>query len=269
MIRKPLLSLLIGLFLSAPLYGQDKKPVVVSEAEAYVKSHNKQAKEGTEEHYALKALDQAVMAFKEGNYGIGAVVLLKWEGKVHEFRDRNAMVTGYRLRDHAEARALDRAVVLFADLKKRKVSEAERARLGKSIMKADSTYDANTDFLRKLPDGLHVYGTLEPCPMCMVMMLNLGVQSSTSLAKDGELKLVNGVWTSDGAAIATEDKIKVAPLIWQSFYEKQGLKFRLYKSNDELAKLGLRIFLETRQQIDDMLANQNRAPYVQEKPRTK
>ena len=34
--------------------------------------------------------------------------------------------------------------------------------------------------------------------MCMVMMLNVAVKSSTSLAKDGELKSVDGRTVSDG-----------------------------------------------------------------------
>ena len=72
-------------------------------------------------------------------------MLLKWKDTIYEFRDRNAIVIGYRLRDHAEARALDPAVVFLSRLKGRDVPETEQARLGISI-KADGTYAADTDF---------------------------------------------------------------------------------------------------------------------------
>lgn len=165
------------------------------------------------------------------------------------------MVTGFGLRDHAEARALDRAVVFLAGLRGKKVVATAQDPPIDSI-KPDRTYAARTDYLKKIPDGLHVLGTLEPCPMCMVMMLNVGVKSSKSLSKDGELKLINGRCISDGAALATDDKFAGAPVIWQFIREKQGLHFQLYENDKRLSDLGLRIFLETRKQIDELLASQ-------------
>ena len=94
--------------------------------------------------------------------------------------------------------------------------------------------------------------------MCMVMMLNVGVKSSKSLAKDGELKLINGRCVSDGAALATDDKFTGAPAVWQFIRDKQNLHFVLFNQDPKLSDLGARIFLETRQQIDDQLANQNK-----------
>jgi tRNA(Arg) A34 adenosine deaminase TadA len=237
------------------LRAADKTPPIVTKLEAYLRDHKPSVKRGTEQYYAIGSLEQAMNAFNEGNYGIGSVVILKWKGKIHEFRDRNAMVTGYRLRDHAEARALDRAVVFMACLTHRTVPDAERGRVGKNI-EPDDSYDADTQYLVNLVDGLHVFGTLEPCPMCMVMMLNVGVKGSRSLAKDGELKVVSGHAVSDGAAMATDDKFEGVPLVWQSIRNGQGLKFELYKADKELSDLALRIFLETREKIDGLLAGQ-------------
>jgi tRNA(Arg) A34 adenosine deaminase TadA len=237
------------------LQASDQKPAIVTEVEKFLSDRGPMVKRGTEEYYALGSLDQALKAFNEGNYGIGSVVLLKWRERIYEFRDRNAMVTGYRLRDHAEARGLDRAVVFLSGLKGRTIAETERARVMNKI-EADDSYAADTEYLRQLPEGLHVYGTLEPCPMCMVMMLNVAVKTSISLAKDGEPKVLHGRACSDGAAMATDDKFESAPLVWQRIRDGQGLKFTLYRGEPRLADLGMRIFLDTRERIDEMLAHQ-------------
>ncbi len=248
------LSMMIAcLLLGMTRVCHEKSPAIATELAAYLSDQKPLVERGTEEYYALVALGQALKAFNEGNYGIGAAVLLKWKDKIYEFRDSNAMVTGYRLRDHAEARALDRAVVILSELEDRPVSESERARLGSTIT-ADDTYLVDTDYLRQLPDGLHVYGTLEPCPMCMIMMLNAGVKSSISLARDGDLADVGGQTISDGSAMATADKFKSTPRVWQTIREGQGLEFKLFSGDQRLCDLGLRIFLETREKIDDMLA---------------
>src|SRR5262249_36384163 len=141
-----------------------QKPPIADEVQTYLNENTARFKRGTEEYYALGSLDEALKAFREGNYGIGAVLLVKWQGRIYAYRDRNAMVTGYGLRDHAEARALDAAAVLTAELEGHTVPESERLRLGK-LEEAVAIYPADTDYLRKLQDGIHVYGTLEPCPM--------------------------------------------------------------------------------------------------------
>ena len=256
MLQKPLLIMVACMTICLQQDTKREVPAIAVQVEKYLSERKPVVQRGTEEYYALGALDQALKAFNEGNYGIGSVVLLKWRGKVYEFQDRNAMVTGYGLRDHAEARALDRAVVLHSRLKGRTIAEAERARVMNRI-DADSSYDADTDYLRGLADGLHVYGTLEPCPMCMLMMINVAVKTSVSLAKDGELEeLPDRVCRSDGAAMATDEKFKYAPKVWQQIRDVQGLKFTLYEGDRLLRELGLRIFSETRERIDQMLAQQ-------------
>jgi tRNA(Arg) A34 adenosine deaminase TadA len=237
---------------------QDTKrevPAIAVQVEEYLRERKPVVLRGTEEFYALGSLEQALKAFNEGNYGIGSVVLLKWRGKVYEFRDRNAMVTGYGLRDHAEARALDRAVVLLSGLKGRTIAETERARV-MNRPEEDVSYAVDTDYLRGLADGLHVYGTLEPCPMCMLMMINVAVKTSISLAKDGELETLPDRVFSNGAAMATDEKFKYAPKVWQQIRDVQGLRFTLYEGDRLLRELGLKIFSETRERIDQMLAQQ-------------
>lgn len=248
--------------LSTVLFSEDPKPdtatpnpsAVAAEVERYLAEIGPQLKRGEELYYAAEALREALLAFKEKNYGIGSITILKWKGMIYEFRGRNAMVSGYGLRDHAEARALERAVAHFAKLRGKIVKEVEDEDL--DDVKPDADYAVQTPYCKSLPDGLHVYGTLEPCPMCMVMMLNAGVKRSISLAKDGELQPLNGRIVSNGAALATDDKFTGAPAVWQYIRNRQRLHFELYYGDSRLADLGLRIFLETRQEIDDWLAQQ-------------
>jgi tRNA(Arg) A34 adenosine deaminase TadA len=61
---------------------------------------------GQDEYYARVALAQALRAFEEGNYGIGAVAIVVSDDHVQEFCERNAMITGVGVVDHAETRAL-------------------------------------------------------------------------------------------------------------------------------------------------------------------
>lgn len=231
-------------------------PAIVAETEHYLSDIGPNVPIGTERYYAVKALDEALGAFKEGNYGIGAVTIVKWRGQIYEFRGRNAMATGYGLRDHAEARALDRAVVFLSILKGKHVRNPEGG-VPRCGLAADASYGVCTPFLESLKDGIHVYGTLEPCPMCMVMMINIGVKSSKSLVKDGESIVKDKHIVSDGAALVTSDKIVGAPMVWQKICQHQGLQFVLYDADKRLCDLSRRIFLETRQQIDDRLGAQS------------
>lgn len=261
MLRPASAAILLCCFVTCTATAQDANrqtappPAIVKEVEQYLQKLGPSLQRGTEPYYAAATLEEALKAFKEGNYGIGSVVIVKWKDKAYEFRGRNAMVTGYGLRDHAEARALERAVIYLATLRgKQLLSEPNTT---PNTTEPDRSYPLDTDYLKSLTDGLHIYGTLEPCPMCMIMMLNAGVKSSQSLAKDGELKMVNGHEISDGGATATDDKFPTNPALWQFFRDKQGLRFTLYDKDPQLADFGRRIFLETRQQISDFLAKQN------------
>ena len=49
---------------------------------------------GQPEYYARLALEQALLAHREGNYGIGAVAVVVRGDEIREFPNRNAMFTG-------------------------------------------------------------------------------------------------------------------------------------------------------------------------------
>lgn len=191
---------------------------------------------GEDEYYARAALQEALEAYGEGNYGIGAVALVVEDDQILEYRARNAMITGRGVVDHAETRAL--IAIRSGD-------------------PAEFRYprDLNEQTLA-LPKGLSVYGTLEPCPMCACTLTNVGAIRSISTSLDGKLRTKNGYRRSDGAANVIGNKSQVQPLIWQNIQQGLKLKFVLLKTKDErLAELSLQVFLETREEIDKKLAN--------------
>lgn len=136
---------------------------------------------GQQEYYARIALDQALKAFEEKNYGIGAVAVMVTESTVEEYHSRNAMITGLGVVDHAETRAL-------LKLKGREPS--------------DKTYPRNLNkWTSGLPLGISVFGTLEPCPMCTCTLTNVGAKLSVSTVRDGDLIITaEGYKISNGAA---------------------------------------------------------------------
>ncbi len=190
---------------------------------------------GQDEYYARVALAQALRAFEEGNYGIGAVAIVVSDDHVQEFRERNAMITGVGVVDHAETRAL--------------------LRIGKT--QPDATYPRDLNALtNKLPEGVSMYGTVEPCPMCVTTLTNVGAKRSVSTVLDGDLiETAEGFYISSGSASAIGQKAKLQPLLWQRIQNLQVLRFTLLETNDEELKLlSAQIYIETREFIDQELA---------------
>jgi tRNA(Arg) A34 adenosine deaminase TadA len=190
---------------------------------------------GQDEYYARDALEQALMAHREGNYGIGAVAVVVEDGEVREFPNRNAMFTGTGLVDHAETRAL---------LDIRNGVEPTR------------TYARTTNqWTVRLPEGVSVYGSLEPCPMCTCVLTNGGVRRSVSTVLDGELKEEGGWRFSAGAANAIGEKGRLQPQVWRWIQGEIGITFELLDTPDtELVTFTTRIFEDYREEVDRRLA---------------
>lgn len=217
---------------------------------------------GQYEYYAWIALEQALKAFEEKNYGIGAVAVLVTENDIFEFRARNAMVTGLGVVDHAETRAL-------LKLKGGKQPDYKYPR-------------QSNEWTKKLPLGISVFGTLEPCPMCTCTLTNVGAMLSISTVRDGNLISENGYKISDGAAnvvkykdtgsnseISIQDKFKIQPKVWQWIQTEHNLKFDILETEDfELKDLSMRIFTETREDIDRQLAERGLKTYTENRAKS-
>lgn len=204
---------------------------IADEVDRYLRSSKRSFERGSDEYYARRALGAALQAFRRGNYGIGAVAVLRENGQAREFIGGNAMVTGSGVIDHAETRAILRIA-------------ARR--------KPDDHYDLPP----KRIDGLFVYGTLEPCPMCASVLTNAGATRSVSTVLDGALVTDHGYKRSGGAANVVGNKANSQPRVWQQIQQGRGMQFEVLETqDDELQSLSERIFLETREQIDRLLTD--------------
>jgi tRNA(Arg) A34 adenosine deaminase TadA len=207
--------------------------------EHYLKSTIDRYATGQPEYYGRIALEQALIAHREGNYGIGAVAVSVGTETISEFPAQNTMFTGVGVVDHAETRAL-------LDIYTGKNPTLEYAR--------------NTnEWTRELPEGISVYGSLEPCPMCACTLINAGAKRSISTVLDGNLIEKEGFKLSEGAASVIGDKAKLQPQIWQWLQSEIGLTFELLNTEDEELKiLTRRIFEDYRKEVDRRLADRSK-----------
>jgi tRNA(Arg) A34 adenosine deaminase TadA len=212
----------------------DQLEGVEAETAKYLDRTRDTYRRGQDTYYARLALEQALLAAREGNYGIGAVAVFANATTTREYRARSAMVTGAGIVDHAETRALLAATTT-------------------AVPDDEYPADPNTR-LGKLREGLSVYGTLEPCPMCACALTNAGAVRSISNADDGQMVSENGLHTSDGAASVLGRKYALQPRVWREIQQQLGLKFERLSTNDqELTSLSWRLFAASRDSIDSWL----------------
>lgn len=215
--------------------------------EIYLQRTEKTYEVGEPEYYGRLALKQALAACREGNYGIGAVAILIHDGIVEEFHNRNAMLTGVGVTDHAESRVLVDAVRWrIANLDQRQIDHAEalRSALVNPVTRytTDSTASM-TSLAERLGNGIHVFGSLEPCQMCVAQIFNSGSKSSWSIAED-----------EFGGALLN-GKFDRLPPIFPTLIRQAGQRFGFISDGDpDLVALSNEIFLHSRQLIDGHLA---------------
>ncbi len=96
--------------------------------------------------YARIALSAALNSYRKGNFGLGAVAVVRWGSRVGLYHGENGMAKPNAVVDHAEAHALLRVAA------------------GETPDRVIELPQPATD-----PDQVEVtvYGTVEPCPMCV------------------------------------------------------------------------------------------------------
>lgn len=206
-----------------------------AEVQQYLDNTEGRYGQGTPLYFGRRALEIALESFKKGNYGIGAVVVVRRGDTIHEYDGPNEMLTGNGVTAHAETSALIR------------VAEGQGS---------DRHYPAGPDAVLQRDGGV-VFGTLEPCPMCASVMTNGGVLRSFSTVADGQLVTdPQGYRVSDGGATVLGDKFPAQPQVWQMIQQGRGLSFELLdtSADPDLRALSEQIFTQTRAAIDAELA---------------
>lgn len=124
----------------------DAIPVIIQKIESYVVKYKPQNKY-PEDLFCKETILQTIIGFKEGGYGIGAV-LVDSKGNII-FRGHNSQIQKHRSDLHAE-------MTLLTDF--------EDSPLSKQYM---NRYDYKP--------GLIVYSSAEPCPMCFIRLASARV----------------------------------------------------------------------------------------------
>lgn len=126
----------------------DPIPVIIQKVEKFLVSYQPQ-KQYPDDLFAKEAVLQALIGFKKGGYGIGSV-LVDSNGKII-FKSHNTQIQRHRSDLHAE-------MTLLTDF--------EDSPKSKQYMNV---------YIYK--PGLTVYSSAEPCPMCLIRLAIVGVNT--------------------------------------------------------------------------------------------
>jgi tRNA(Arg) A34 adenosine deaminase TadA len=126
----------------------DSIPVIIQKIETFVTKYKPLAKY-PDDFYAKESILQTIISFKEGGYGIGAV-LIDSKGKII-FKSHNAQMQRHRSDLHAE-------MALLTDFEESPLS---------------------TGYLNiyAYKPGLTVFSSAEPCPMCFIRLASARVNT--------------------------------------------------------------------------------------------
>jgi tRNA(adenine34) deaminase len=156
--------------------------------------------------FVLVAVQEALAGFKEGNGGIGACLVDENSGKIVE-RGHNRQFEPYFRSDlHAEMDLLTR------------YEERIKAR------RSDNPLASQAE--QRKVKGLVLYTSIEPCPMCLSRIINIGIKKSFYAAPD----------PSGGMA----QKILSLPDFWQNL--AAGSIFEPARCSQELSTIARSLF---------------------------
>jgi tRNA(Arg) A34 adenosine deaminase TadA len=214
-----------------------------------VEQMRKEARPYSFQEYLGMAVDQALRALKEGNYGIGAVYVYRAGGQEYIIGGRNGILSRKDTHLHAEQDAIDAV---------------------ESLARGETKYK---DRLIMQRPAHHVHEerllvtSLEPCIMCAGRIATHKVDILYIGSKD-EL-----------AGAMLEERKEKQPILWKQMIEGEiGLKpgenpnpLKIVTPNtssseslnyvpERYINLSMDIFLSTRQAIDDKMGNNGLSP---------
>lgn len=158
-----------------------------------------------DEVYAIVVLKEAIAAFNERNGPIGACLVREKDSQIVE-QGRNRQFEPYfRSHAHAEMDLLDRY---------------------EEHMQVPGPLSGPGGDPHRIYEGLILYSSLEPCPMCMTRILNAGIRKIYYLAED------------DTGGMAT--RIDALPPFWRQL--AQGRIIGPAECSPELSRLAGHLF---------------------------
>ena len=167
-----------------------------------------------DDRFAVICLREAISAIREGSGGIGACLVREDTGEIVERGHNRQYSPHFRSDLHAEMDLLDRY--------------EDRLR----ILKPGPGETGNP---RRMYEGLALYSSIEPCPMCMTRIINTGIKRVLFAAPDplggmtSQLALLPPFWremsggTVFGAARCNARLTEMAQALFGS-YANRGYK---------------------------------------------
>jgi len=158
-----------------------------------------------DDQFALITLKEAIAAAREGNYGIGAC-LARENGEIVQRGHNRVFVPYFRSDLHAEMDVLTR-------------------------------YEERIKAQRSEVEGLVLYTSVEPCPMCLARIITSGVKKVYYLAPDPNGGMVH--------------KFKDLPPIWLKIAE--GREYASAQCSPELKEIASQVFHYSVTVLDEKL----------------
>lgn len=156
--------------------------------------------------FILVTLYEAVAAVKEGNFGVGAV-LVRENGEIVQRGHNHVFKPYFRSDLHAEMNVMTKFEERFKDIENL--------------------------------NGLTLFSSLEPCPMCFARLITSGIKNIYYAAIDENGGMVH--------------RLEDMPTEWKKLAQRQ--EFALAQCSSELRDIALQIFLSTVNENDMKLQN--------------
>jgi len=219
----------------------------VEMARSYLNLTEGRYEPGDDRFFGRLALQSAVRALFSGNYPIGAVAVVREGDIVRVYSGENSLVSGDK--------ELESIYGPFLKALTQSFGHAEMTALMRSLCEQitpDLIVSAwDNEKLATLPEGLTMFGTLEPCPMCTTAMT----------ADRRTVRSVSNAADPLGAYVINEEERQAhQPKVQTWIQDKRGLKFEQLQGDQELATLSSEIFHATREDLDRFLATKKAPP---------
>lgn len=223
-----------------PVLSPEVTAYITSTAPKVAKMIDTAPKYSFQEYLGL-AVQQALTALSEGNYGIGAVYVFRQQGTEYIIGGRNGLVSRADTHLHAEQDAIDAVESL---------ARGEIVYSDRLLLKREAPHEHTEKLL---------VTSLEPCPMCCARILTHKVDT-VYIGSPDEL----------GGAMLGGREMGLPPL-WVNMRREQRLQVVTPNTDDpksptyvdsQYLGLPLETFLSTRKHIDAMMATQGLADVV-------